>query len=90
MIAEVASPESSRVESIIIGPETISRILDNRISPAHRTAIPLTRAVASNLVVRRFHYERSFDLIKVSGSPRYSAPIRELASNPDNKTASSG
>ena len=90
MITEVASPESSRVESTIIGPETISKGLDDRISPAQRTAIPLTRAAASNLVVSRCRPERCFDLIKVSGSPRYSAPIRELASNPDNKTASSG
>jgi uncharacterized membrane-anchored protein len=90
MIAEIVIPESSMVEITIIGLETMSKTLDDRLSPTLRMAISLRRVIASSFVVIPFRRERSFDLIKISGSPRYSAPIRALASKPDNKTASSG
>ena len=90
MSSETANPESIRVDITIIGLETMSKILDDRISPTLSIVIPLRRVKATSLDVSWFRRKRNLDLIKLSGTPRYSAPIRALTNRPDNKTASSG
>jgi hypothetical protein len=70
MTAAIVVPESSMAETTIIGLETIIKMPDDRVSPMIRVAIPLRRVMANSFVVRPFRRERSFDLIKISGSPR--------------------
>ncbi len=77
------------MESTIIGLEMMSKMLDDRNSPRLSNAIPHRNVMASSLVVRFLRRSR-LDLVRLSGSPRYSAPIRLLANKPDNKTANSG
>jgi len=90
MNADTESPESIRVEITIIGLERMSKMLDDRASPTLSIAISLRRVMVNSLIVRWFRRKRNLDPIKLSGSPRYSAPMRALANKPDNKTASSG
>jgi len=78
------------VESTIIGLEMISTMRDESISPRLSSTIPHRNVKANSLVVRFLRRSRNLDLIRLSGSPRYSAPIRALANKPDNKTANSG
>ena len=90
MIKETASPESSIVESTIIELEMISKMFNDRISPRLSIAIPPRNVMTSSLVVRFFRRKRNLNLRRLNGSPRYNAPIRALASKPDNRTANSG
>ena len=66
----------------------MSKMLDDTVSPRLKIAIPPRRVTANSLV--GFFRELNFNHIRLSGSPRYIAPIKALANMPDSKTANSG
>jgi hypothetical protein len=91
MTTEVVNPESSRVEITIVGPETMSKMFDDRTSPILSIEIPLRTRMANSFSVKYiFRRKRNLDIIKLSGSPRYSVPITALVNKPVNRSAISG